>query len=93
LGKKKRIEHNFDAIFGRGKSVDTVIIPTTLTSGTEDIAISNPLLRPSMLRAIDVVVEQDARAIETRYPHQPAKIRLPNEEVINYAEGLYRDWH
>jgi hypothetical protein len=46
-----------------------------------------------MLRAIDVVVEQDARAIETRYPHQPAKIRLPNEEVINYAEGLYRDWH
>ncbi len=51
-----------------------------------------PLLRQSMLKAIDVVVEQDSRAIETRYPHQPAKIKLPNEEVMIYAEKLYREW-
>ncbi|HCF30714.1 MAG TPA: Rieske (2Fe-2S) protein [Cyanobacteria bacterium UBA11049] len=51
-----------------------------------------PLLRQSMLKAIDVVVEQDATAIETRYPYQPAKIRLPNEEVMMYAEKLYREW-
>ncbi|MUG93928.1 Rieske 2Fe-2S domain-containing protein [Scytonema sp. UIC 10036] len=51
-----------------------------------------PLLRQSMLKAIDVVVEQDSTAIETRYPYQPAKIRLPNEEVMMYAEKLYREW-
>jgi len=50
------------------------------------------LLRQSMLKAIDVVVEQDSTAIETRYPHQPAKIKLPNEEVMLYAEKLYREW-
>ncbi|GAA6619540.1 Rieske 2Fe-2S domain-containing protein [Scytonema sp. NUACC26] len=51
-----------------------------------------PLLRQSMLKAIDVVVEQDSTAIETRYPHQPTKIRLPNEEVMIYALELYREW-
>jgi phenylpropionate dioxygenase-like ring-hydroxylating dioxygenase large terminal subunit len=50
------------------------------------------LLRQSMLKAIDVVVEQDSSAIETRYPEQPAKIRLPNEEVMTYAERLYQAW-
>jgi hypothetical protein len=45
-----------------------------------------------MLKAIDVVVEQDSSAIETRYPEQPAKIRLPNEEVMTYAERLYQAW-
>jgi phenylpropionate dioxygenase-like ring-hydroxylating dioxygenase large terminal subunit len=51
-----------------------------------------PLLRRSMLKAIDVVVEQDSTAIETRYPHQLTKIKLPNEEVMMYAEKLYREW-
>jgi nitrite reductase/ring-hydroxylating ferredoxin subunit len=51
-----------------------------------------PLLRQSMLKAIDVVVEQDSNAIETRYPYQPAKIKLQNEEVMMYAEKLYREW-
>lgn len=51
------------------------------------------LLSQSMLKAIDVIVEQDSTAIETRYPHQSAKIRLPNEEVMIYAEKLYREWY
>lgn len=51
-----------------------------------------PLLRRSMLKAIDVIVEQDSSAIETRYPHQPTKIKLPNEEVMQYAEKLYHEW-
>lgn len=51
-----------------------------------------PLFRQSMLKAIDVVVEQDSMAIETRYPAQITKIRLPNEEVMTYAEKLYSEW-
>jgi nitrite reductase/ring-hydroxylating ferredoxin subunit len=51
-----------------------------------------PLLSQSMLKAIDVIVEQDSRAIETRYPQQPTKIKLPNEEVMMYAEKLYQEW-
>jgi nitrite reductase/ring-hydroxylating ferredoxin subunit len=51
-----------------------------------------PLFRQSMLKAIDIVVEQDTTAIETRYPHQLAKIKLPNEEVMSYAAKLYHEW-
>jgi len=51
-----------------------------------------PLLRRSMLKAIDIVVEQDATAIQTRYPSQMTKIKLPNEEVMTYATKLYREW-
>jgi nitrite reductase/ring-hydroxylating ferredoxin subunit len=50
------------------------------------------LFRRSMLKAIDVVVEQDSLAIETRYPSQPTKIKLLNEEVMTYAERLYKEW-
>lgn len=51
-----------------------------------------PLLRQSMLKAIDVVVDQDSTAIETRYSSQPTKIKLPNEEVMAYANKLYSEW-
>lgn len=45
-----------------------------------------------MLSAVGTVVEQDTRAIETSYPRQKAKIRLPNEEIMFHAEKLYREW-
>lgn len=51
-----------------------------------------PLLRQSMLNAVTTVVEQDTQAIETSYPRQSAKIRLPNEEIMFHAEKLYRQW-
>jgi phenylpropionate dioxygenase-like ring-hydroxylating dioxygenase large terminal subunit len=51
-----------------------------------------PLLRQSILKAIDLIVEQDTTAIETRYSYQPTKIRLPHEEVMTYAEKLYQEW-
>ena len=51
-----------------------------------------PLLKRSLLNAVATVVEQDTRAIETSYPRQPAKIRLPNEEIMFHAEKLYREW-
>ncbi len=50
------------------------------------------LLRQSLLNAVTTVVEQDTRAIETSYPHQQAKIRLPNEEIMFHADKLYWEW-
>ncbi len=52
-----------------------------------------PLLGKSILKSIDVVVEQDIAALETRYPHHQPKVKLPNEDVMVYAQQLYRDWH
>lgn len=54
--------------------------------------ILKPLLRRFVLSAVATVVEQDTRAIETSYPRQPAKIRLPNEEIMFLAQKLYREW-
>lgn len=50
------------------------------------------LFKESMLKAIDKVVEQDTTAIENLYPKQQPKIKLPNEDILHYAEQLYRDW-
>ena len=50
------------------------------------------LLTKSLLQAIDVVVEQDTTAVENLYPKQQPKIKLPNEEIMFYAEKLYCDW-
>lgn len=54
--------------------------------------ILKPLLGKFVLSAVGTVVEQDTRAIETSYPRHPAKIRLPNEEIMFYAQKLYHDW-
>jgi nitrite reductase/ring-hydroxylating ferredoxin subunit len=54
--------------------------------------VFKPLLRQSMLRAVATVVEQDTRAVETSYPREPAKIRLPNEEIMFHAHKLYHQW-
>jgi nitrite reductase/ring-hydroxylating ferredoxin subunit len=59
-------------------------------------AIVKPLkkfLQPSLLAAADTIIEQDARAIETSYPRQSRRIRLPNEHILDYAEQLYHGWH
>ncbi|WP_414550823.1 Rieske 2Fe-2S domain-containing protein [Anabaena sp. CCY 0017] len=53
---------------------------------------SKLLLKNSLLRAVSTVVEQDTSAIESLYPRQKPKIRLPNEEIMFYAEKLYRNW-
>ncbi|WP_089093869.1 Rieske (2Fe-2S) protein [Nodularia sp. NIES-3585] len=50
------------------------------------------LLKNSLLKAVSAVVEQDTSAIESLYPRQQPKIRLPNEEIMFYAEKLYHDW-
>ncbi|MDZ4877244.1 MAG: hypothetical protein CLLPBCKN_006679 [Chroococcidiopsis cubana SAG 39.79] len=54
--------------------------------------IFNTLLQRSMLNAVTTVVEQDTQVIENSYPRQPAKIRLPHEEIMFHAQKLYREW-
>jgi nitrite reductase/ring-hydroxylating ferredoxin subunit len=58
--------------------------------------IGNPilktLLKNSLLKAVDEVVRQDTIAIASSYPRQNPKIRLPNEEIMFYAQKLYHDW-
>ena len=50
------------------------------------------LFKNYFLKSFDLVVEQDAQALETLYPPQKPKIRLPREEIMFYAEKLYREW-
>ena len=49
-------------------------------------------LKDSFLNTAAVVVEQDTATIESLYPRQKPKIKLPNEEIMFYAEQLYHDW-
>jgi len=50
------------------------------------------LFKKSVLQAGATVIEQDSTAVESLYPREKPKIRLPNEEIMFYAEKLYRDW-
>jgi phenylpropionate dioxygenase-like ring-hydroxylating dioxygenase large terminal subunit len=50
------------------------------------------LLQESLLQTAAVVVDQDTRCIESLYPREKAKIRLPNEDIMFYAEKLYQEW-
>ncbi len=56
----------------------------------------NPVLKMvfknSLLAATNIVIEQDTTAVESLYPREKAKIRLPGEEVMFHAEKLYRNW-
>ncbi|MGP1382679.1 MAG: Rieske 2Fe-2S domain-containing protein [Thainema sp.] len=58
---------------------------------------SNPELKPimqdSLLNAASIVVQQDADCLESLYPRQKAKLHLPNEEIMFYAEELYKNWN
>lgn len=50
------------------------------------------LLKNSILKTAATVIEQDTTAVEGLYPREKPKIRLPNEEIMFYAEKLYRNW-
>ncbi len=51
------------------------------------------LLKSYFLKSFDLVVEQDSHALETLYPEQKPKIRLPREEIMFHAEKLYSQWN
>ncbi len=50
------------------------------------------LLRKSLLAAASEVVAQDARAVESLYPREKPRVRLAKDEVMAYAEQLFREW-
>jgi hypothetical protein len=50
------------------------------------------LLKQHFLKAFDLVVQQDTDVLETLYPTQKPKIRLPREEIMFHAEKLYQQW-
>ena len=51
-----------------------------------------PYVKRTILKALDLVIEQDAGTVETLYPRQEPKIRLPQEEVMFHATKLYHEW-
>jgi phenylpropionate dioxygenase-like ring-hydroxylating dioxygenase large terminal subunit len=55
-------------------------------------SLLKPILKKPFLQAVGTVVEQDTTAVESLYPREKPKIRLPNEEIMFYAEKLYREW-
>ncbi|GFE70442.1 Rieske (2Fe-2S) protein [Chroococcus sp. FPU101] len=54
--------------------------------------IIGSFLKKSVLKAADEIIRQDTNAIEKSYKRSIPKIRLPNEEIMFYAEKLYQEW-
>ncbi len=52
----------------------------------------NAIARKSLIQATAKVVEQDSATLESLYPQQKPKIRLPKEEIMVYVERLYSAW-
>ncbi|MBV6622907.1 MAG: Rieske 2Fe-2S domain-containing protein [Rivularia sp. (in: Bacteria)] len=50
------------------------------------------LIKRSLLESTAKIVQQDSQAIESLYPQQKPKIRLPKEEIMSYVERLYHEW-
>ena len=50
------------------------------------------IIERSLLEAAAKIVEQDSSNVESLYPRQKAKIRLPKEEIMSYVEELYHNW-
>jgi hypothetical protein len=48
------------------------------------------IARKWLLQATTKVVEQDLATLESLYSQQKPKMRLPNEEIMIYAEKLYK---
>lgn len=51
-----------------------------------------PLLRKSVLDSFSLVIEQDTTMLEQCYSPAKPQIRLPNENIMFYAERLYQQW-
>ena len=50
------------------------------------------IIERSLLEAAAKIVEQDSSNVESLYPRQKPKIRLPKEEIMSYVEKLYHNW-
>ena len=50
------------------------------------------IIEQSLLEAAAKIVRQDSSNVESLYPRQKPKIRLPKEEIMSYVEKLYQNW-
>ena len=49
-------------------------------------------LGDTFVKLTDKIVEQDLSTLESLYPRENPKIRLPKEEIMFHAEKLYVEW-
>lgn len=101
-----RFEYSFPSLntlvgkFPMGKVLQVIVIYPETENLTKTFTIvyaqSNhvllALLKKFLLRSVAKLVRQDIEALENLYPRQQPKIKLPNEEIMFYAEKLYRNW-
>ena len=50
------------------------------------------IIERSLVELAAKIVEQDSSNVESLYPRQKPKIRLPKEEIMSYVEELYYKW-
>lgn len=50
------------------------------------------VIERSLVESTAKIVEQDSNNVESLYPRQKPKIRLPKEEIISYFDELYHNW-
>lgn len=101
-----RFEYSFPSLntlvgeFPVGKVLQVIVIYPETENRTKTFTLvyaqSNPILltvlKKFLLRSVAEIVRQDMVAVENLYPRQPPKIKLPDEEIVFYAEKLYRNW-
>ena len=101
-----RFEYSFPSLntligeFPVGKVLQVIVIYPETENQTRTFTLvyaqSNPVLlalsKPFLLRSAAEIVEQDVMSVESLYPRQPPKIKLPDEEIMLHAEKLYRNW-
>ena len=51
------------------------------------------LVTSYFLKSFDLVIEQDSGILESVYPSQKPKIRLPREEIMFHVAQLYNRWN
>lgn len=57
-----------------------------------NVPVLGDLIKRSLLESTAKIVEQDRKALESLYPQQKPKVRLPKEGIMLYVEGLYHEW-
>ena len=101
-----RFEYSFPSLntlvgeFPLGKVLQVIVIYPETENRTQTFTLvyaqSNPvllgLLKKFLLDSVAEIVKQDIATVENLYPRQPPKIKLPLENIMFYAEKLYRNW-
>ncbi|MFH7027238.1 MAG: Rieske 2Fe-2S domain-containing protein [Heteroscytonema crispum UTEX LB 1556] len=88
-----------DSPLGKAVQIFTIYPETETTTRTfipvfaeKSFGIFNSILQPSVIKATEEIIRQDATMIENLYPRFEPKIRLPNEEAWNWVRQLYYNW-